>query len=261
MKKVSVDDIMVFLAISFIILPIIIFLGGWTKPIIFIIGTLILIRLGIIIFKEVKKNITISISNQIKFWIFSFFIIGIWCLFSGVGGFSYQTGDFIVRNPIFNDLCTHQWPVRIDMSGQTMNVKALYQDTKYCNLVYYFTWWLPVAALVKLLGLNGLIANILLWVYMVLEVFVIFYCVSNILKRYSYLALASLILFGGFDFLIYFIENFSFAKGAQRNKRGLTPLKKYKLFKWGTVCRYYGIRSRCIFAACYHYAKCGICSP
>ena len=42
---------------------------------------------------------------------------------------------------------------------------------------------------------------------------------------------------------------------------GLTPLKKYKLFKWGTVCRYYGIRSRCIFAAYYHYAKCGICSP
>ncbi len=45
------------------------------------------------------------------------------------------------------------------------------------------------------------------------------------------------------------------------HKRGLTPLKKYKLFKWGTVCQYYGIRSRCIFAACYHYAKCGICSP
>ena len=47
----------------------------------------------------------------------------------------------------------------------------------------------------------------------------------------------------------------------KNNKRGLTPLNKYKLFKWGTVCQYYGIRSRCIFATFYHYAKCDICSP
>ena len=88
------DKIIIMMAIGFIILPIVIFLLGWTNIIIFILGTVILTVTGIYVYKAVITEFTISIKENIGFWIISITIIVLWCLFSGMGKFSYQTPDF-----------------------------------------------------------------------------------------------------------------------------------------------------------------------
>ena len=204
------DKIIIMMAIGFIILPVVIFLLGWTNIIIFILGTVILTVTGIYVYKAVITEFTISIKENIGFWIVSIAIIVLWCLFSGIGKFSYQTPDFKARNIFFHDLCYCSWPISFDMSKQPEYIQNLLSNVKSANLVYYYAWWLPVAALVKLFNLGMLASNILLQLYATIEVFLIYYCFLNIIKRYSYIALSALILFGGFDFWMYFIGNFQF---------------------------------------------------
>jgi hypothetical protein len=209
-KCFDLDNILIMMSIAFIIFPIIIFLWGWTNPIVSLIGTVILTVTGVYVYKAVVKEFTISIKKNMSFWFISIAIIVLWCLFSGIGKFSYQTPDFKARNTFFHDLCYCSWPVSFDMDKQPEFVRNLLSNVKSANLVYYYAWWLPVAAIVKVLNLNSMGANILLQVYATIEVFLIFYCLLNVLKRYSYIALSAFILFGGYDFWIYFIENFSF---------------------------------------------------
>lgn len=209
-KKANLDNILVIMILVFIISPIIIFLWGWTNLIIFIIGTSISVATGVCVYKAVIKEFTISIKKNISFWVISIAIIVLWCLFSGIGKFSYQTPDFKARNIFFHDLCYCSWPISFDMSKQPEYIQNLLANVKSVNLVYYYAWWLPVAALVKLFNLGILASNILLQLYATVEVFLIYYCFLNIIKRYSYIALSTLILFGGFDFWMYFIENLKF---------------------------------------------------
>jgi hypothetical protein len=67
-----------------------------------------------------------------------------WTWLSGIGGFVGQHSDYDKHNLIFQDLITHDWPVQ-------------YQNPIRQNpfLCYYVAYYLPVAALVKALGLTG----------------------------------------------------------------------------------------------------------
>ena len=84
-KHFDLDSVLIVMAIGFIILPIVIFLWGWTNPIISIIGTVILTITGVCVYKTVVKEFTISIKKNISFWVISIAIIILWCLFSGIG--------------------------------------------------------------------------------------------------------------------------------------------------------------------------------
>lgn len=211
-KKANPDKAVIIVSLLFVFFPIIIFLWGWTKLWIASICTVGLILIAVNIYREIKDEFTISIKSNMNFWIISIIIITLWCLFSGIGKFSYQTGDFKARNAFFQDLCNMNWPIVLDMSKQPVNIQNLFVGVKSTNLVYYFTWWLPVALVVKIFKLSSLAGNTLLVSYAIIEVFLIYYCFLNIIKKYSYIALSSLILFGGWDFWIYFIENFNFTK-------------------------------------------------
>jgi len=54
------------------------------------------------------------------------------------------------------------------------------------------------------------ISNICLYLWAVIGLFLIFYCLVRYIKKYSHWILATFILFGGLDFIIYFLENHSF---------------------------------------------------
>jgi hypothetical protein len=64
--------------------------------------------------------------------------------FSGIGGFTAQHGDYDKHNLIFQDLIRYPWPVHYTNPAR--------QDPFLC---YYLAYYLPVAALVKGLGLTG----------------------------------------------------------------------------------------------------------
>lgn len=200
------DHVLVFMALLSVVLPVICFLWGWTKPVIAAGGTVCLAFLFIRAYQALKAEFTVSITEDIKFWWIALASIGLWCLFSGIGGFSYQARDFLARNPMFRDLCSQSWPIRYELAEQPELIRNLFPGATTCDLVYYYTWWLPVAGLVKVLRLSHEAADALLLAYTILDVFLIFYCLSNIIKKKSYVMLSALILFGGFDFWVSLLE-------------------------------------------------------
>lgn len=200
------DQVLVFMALLSVVLPIICFLWGWTKPIIAVGGTVCLVFFSVRAYQSLKAEFTVSITENAKFWWIALASISIWCLFSGIGGFSYQALDFTARNPMFRDLCSQSWPLRYELVEQPELIRNLFPGATTCDLVYYYTWWLPVAGLVKVLHLSHEVADTLLLVYSMLQAFLIFYCLSNIIKKKSYVMLSALILFGGFDFWISVLE-------------------------------------------------------
>lgn len=84
----------------------------------------------------------------------------VWVWLSGIGGFAFQNTDFHIRNAIFRDLITHDWPVRYFSD-------PLSPTTPY-TLIYYIGFWLPAALVGKLGG--WLAANIALYLWTVLGI-------------------------------------------------------------------------------------------
>ena len=82
------DHALVFMALCSVVLPIICFLWGWTKPVIALGGTVCLLFLFARVYQSLKAEFTVSVTEDIKFWWTALAFIGIWCLFSGIGGFS-----------------------------------------------------------------------------------------------------------------------------------------------------------------------------
>ncbi len=115
----------------------------------------------------------------------------VWVWLSGIGGFAFQNTDFHIRNAIFRDLITHDWPVRYFSD-------PLSPSTPY-TLIYYIGFWLPAALVGKLGG--WLAANIALYIWTVLGVLLAVSLVTFKLK----LSLAKLLLlfvfFSGMDAL------------------------------------------------------------
>ena len=63
-----------------------------------------------------------------------------WVLLSGVGGFGFQVKDYDASNALLRDLIFQPWPLTITLNGEPL---------KY---VYYLAYFLPAAAVGKLLG-------------------------------------------------------------------------------------------------------------
>nr|WP_314985943.1 hypothetical protein [uncultured Stomatobaculum sp.] len=196
------DHVLVFISLLFMIVPVICFLWGWTRPYIALIGSVALMYLLRSAYRELKQAVQISITSNPKFWLTAFAIISLWCLLSGIGGYSYQTIDFMARNPMFHDLCNEAWPLRFSLAEQPGHIQNLFPNATICDFVYYFSWWLPVAACVKVFHLPYLVAETLLLLYATTEVCLIFYCLTNVIKKQSYLVLSAFMLFGGYDFWI-----------------------------------------------------------
>ena len=93
----------------YIILPIIIFLLGFLKPIFSIPITIVLCIILYKLFYMYKKEDSLFVEkNDIIFILFFAFII---CIFAGHGKFFYQSSDYTIRNAVFRDLVTFKWPV------------------------------------------------------------------------------------------------------------------------------------------------------
>lgn len=150
----------------YILLPIILFLLNWLKIYIGI-GTSALLIIGFlwIIKKDILTNEDI-IELPIASFIISFVLIAIWVVYSGLGGYFYQTGDNHWRNAIFRDLINYSWPV-------------IYPETNNA-LIYYFNFWLVPALVGKILGWSA--ANFALYLWGLLGINLIFLNITYYIK-------------------------------------------------------------------------------
>ncbi len=208
------DKCIISLAVIYITLPIIMFLLGWTKMPIALLVSALIVFLAVRVIKNIETSNEISITENKRFWLFSFAVIAVWTLFSGIGNFSYQTLDYVVRNPMFRDLELYSWPVTYDLSMQPDIVKNFTGDAQVAMYVYYFTWWLPPAFVARVLYFMGVestwfveaIANFALYLWAVVGLCLTFYCLVRYLKRYSYWILSAFVLFSGFDFPAFLMK-------------------------------------------------------
>jgi len=96
----------------YLLLPILIFIIGWVKPLIAIVPVVF----GILIIRKMIKNSNQELEATEKIILkkdlyILFGLITLICVWGGLGGFFYQSSDWNYRNAIFRDLINYKWPV------------------------------------------------------------------------------------------------------------------------------------------------------
>lgn len=199
MKVNKLDKILIVLALSYIIIPIIIFFFGWMKLIYALIASLVFILFGFKLCKNIRKNdVNLVNKKTLFFWIITIIICVVWIYFSGIGSFSYQNSDFWVRNPIYRDLCNYNWPVIYDLSLQPTRIQAITGSSQVA-FSYYFTWWLVPALISKILCLEEFARNIVLYLWSLFGILIVFYLINRIVGKCNYKNLFVFIFFSGLD--------------------------------------------------------------
>ena len=207
----SADKLFILFSVSYIIAPVIVFFFGWLKPLIAIIVTVPFLLLVYLVYRQLSETeICLFSKETLLYWTIAVIVLGIWVYFSGIGGFSYQNSDHWVRNPIYRDMCRYDWPMIYDLSKEPEFVKAI-TGTDKVAFSYYFTFWLVPALLSKLLGLNELGCNIVLYLWSLFGVLLVLYSINRISKKCSYRNLFVFMLFSGMDIIRFMVRKGHFS--------------------------------------------------
>jgi hypothetical protein len=205
-KTMDFDKLLMFFTVFYLLFPIGVFFLGWTKIYISLVLCAVLLVFGCKLHGQLcEKKITLIGKSTAGYWITIIALSAVWVYLSGIGGLTYQNGDFWARNPIFRDLSTYQWPVIYDLSNESEVVTAI-TGTDNVAFSYYFTWWLPVAWLSKLLHMGEILRNLFLYGWAVLGICLIIYCINRFLGKCSYTVPVVLISFGGLDIVAYYLK-------------------------------------------------------
>ncbi|MGE5549357.1 MAG: hypothetical protein ACM3ZC_02355 [Bacteroidota bacterium] len=194
-------------AYVYLAIPIAIFMIGWLKP---LYGIPITSIISVAMFKCFKSFEILPDNNPIPknifFWLVITLIILLWVGLSGIGGFVFQNDDHRHRNAVLHDLIDYSWPVIYDYSGLSSDFQPL---SRYGALVYYLTYWLPAAMIGKLLGWQ--VANLILYFWSAIGVWLAYCLFSRYLKKYTLVTLIVLIFWSGMDILGIFINQINFS--------------------------------------------------
>ncbi len=178
------------ISIIYLLVPFIIFCIGYLKT--YVSASISILFLGLIVLNlraapRDDQSLQISRGNLV------FTTIGIllWVALSGIGGFAFQNTDFHIRNAIFRDLITYDWPVKFFTNP--INPSIPY------SLVYYTGFWLPAALIGKLTGWVG--ANIALYLWTGAGIILTILLLATKIKLKPWHLTLILILFSGMDWL------------------------------------------------------------
>ncbi len=182
------------IALLLLLIPSIIFMLTWVKP---IIGIPCVLLLGVAFCAasiSEDKVIEVKLSTLLAVGA----VILLWAFLAGQGGFFTQKSDYEYRNVILRDLLNYKWPV-------------LYGNGNGESLVYYIGYWLLPALIGKVAMHFGgfvagwLVARIAILVWTVVLIYVTFllllFNVGKGRRKAVYITLAILILFSGMDAL------------------------------------------------------------
>ena len=175
------------LSCGYIGLPILIFIMGWIRWYIAIPVCCVILFSFFLCLRKPGASLPEVQKKDKTIIILSVGIIIGWVLFSGIGGFSFQTDDHPWRNEIFRQLVEKDWPVVSDAG----------QNPRF--LCYYIGFWMPAALFGKLFGLSA--GFIFQSVWAILGVILVWLKLSEYLKRWSLASLLVFILFSGLDLL------------------------------------------------------------
>ena len=129
--------------------------------------------------------------------------------FLGIGGYWTQSSDWMAKNPLLNDLVAYSWPLKVDFSYASEEVKSICGQGEVA-FVYYLFYYLPAGLLGKIFGsINVARVSLLLWSaygLLLLLVWSLRYF-SQLNKRgcrQTIIALLLLLCWGGMDIIGHF---------------------------------------------------------
>jgi hypothetical protein len=122
------------LSILYLLIPNILFVLGWfTTPI----AVLVVVGYSYLFFREYRKKDDAQFISG-KALVVTLLVAFIWLFYSGVGGYTKQSSDWLAHNTKFYDLYKHDWPIYFSEVG------------RYAT--YYFGYYLVPALLSKWAG-------------------------------------------------------------------------------------------------------------
>ena len=199
------DRFLILCSILYVILPPVIFSVGWIKPLIAVPVSLIFLFAAYKIYSDLcSENEIMIFKVPGKFWLYALLIICAWVLCSGIGGFSFQNGDFVARNPTYRDLCDYSWPVKYDLANQSEAAQKILGSGSVV-FAYYFSWWLPPALVSKIFNFAQTGRDICVYIWAVIGMLLVFYNLCRYLKKASLITLIIFIFFSGLDIIGYII--------------------------------------------------------
>ena len=126
------------------------------------------------------------------------------CLVCGISGYFSQSYDWIVKNPLLNDLTLSSWPLILDFSEATDDVQSLCGNDS-AAFVYYLFYYLPAAWMGKVFG-SLMVARLALYLWSVYGLTLVgcwlFFTITKRVKlsnKKIVFILAVFILWGGLD--------------------------------------------------------------
>ena len=209
--NINLDHCLMAISLMYILVPIIIFLFGWIRPIFAVVLSACVLFFLFKVYKYLSCNMIKIIDKESRtYWFIVFICICFWVYLSGIGSFTYQNLDFWARNPIYRDLCDYSWPVVYNLSEQASGVQDILGNDSVA-FAYYFSWWLPPAFITKIFSFGELERNICLYIWAVLGVFLIVYNIGRYLKKNSYVIPGFFIFFSGLDAVGKYLVDHGFA--------------------------------------------------
>ena len=170
-------------------LPLLIFFAYWLGSVLAIVY---IAMLSYVLFNTCKYTGTshqmspLILQNPKTFYSLCIGVAVLWCTWSGLGGYFFQTYDHDGRNPILRDLIFQAWPVTY--SNHTV-------------LSYYFGFWLPPALLTKLFApvlspeITFLLGQHLLLLYSIIGITLLFLLIIYSQRATGKLAILLCLLF------------------------------------------------------------------
>ncbi len=187
----NTDNLVLKLAVGYLLLPYFLFFWGWLRLPAAIIFILVIGFSYWQFTRQVNRDIPQTPVYKLN-WVVLFIglcVIGFWLLYSGVGHFADQLPDYKKHNLILSQLMNQDWPVIQKVTNK-----------KGYILVYYFAYYLPEALVGKVFGMST--AQIFQFVYSFLGLLLVFYFVYTVVGKKQLLTVTFVfILFGGMDAL------------------------------------------------------------
>lgn len=194
------DSLVLKIAVGYLLLPYFLFFWGWLRLPVAIIFFIVYIFSYWRFMKQADSE-NLSHKNFSISWlviIICAVMIGAWLLYSGVGHFADQVGDYKKHNLILAHLINQKWPI----------IEKLTDKNAYI-LVYYLAYYLPAGLIGKVFGFH--VANVFQYIFTLIGVFLSIYFVFSLGGHRKLLSVVVIfLLFSGMDVLGGYILNGQF---------------------------------------------------
>lgn len=177
----------------YLMLPFILFILGWLKTW-FAIPMIVILLFSFYKMLQHAPELWIPELNRdnIEKIIFIVSIICFWVYLSGIGKMVFQNTDHVVRNAMFDLLVLGDWPIMgEDVAGNST------------SLIYYTGFWIPAAAVGKVLGLQAGYYMLMIWAVLGLVLVYYFICARS--QRLEVWPIVVLIFFSGLDIVGHYL--------------------------------------------------------